>query len=580
MDRSSIILSIALFALFASYFLFTNATYLSELRIVELNLLGLASAILFFMAYVQRGNEIWKKLRIAQYAIAAIALFYLFIGFQLIGLAVIVSVLALELTRLLSRRLKSYVFCAMVIATLVAASLLSYAAIASVRSPAWNNIDEIAFNYYASYLTVHGQNPYSKSMQPVLTKYGTQPTHLLNGSTEKSYDYPAFSFIPVLAVGLLNLKTFTVFASIMVFIITVIAFLAYQGSRYRNAALVPIAVWLLITYLYVATIDQYIAIGILLLLSYTMRRNMLASSILLGLAASTMQIAWFAIPFMFVLRLREDGKSSLLKSIAISAITFLAVNAYFIATAPAAFSNNIFGLLHTSNLIPSGLTLPQALLNAYPTQMWYPAAISIIVILVLIVLFYIYTDTLKPIIAIAPAFIFFLSWRNTLLYQLPFIPLLIILCYEKADRKNPKDLVKGRKYILLAFAGVIILAALIALYAHAQYKRANTIVVNSAVPMTSRNPNNTHEIKSITLNVTNNGKSYENVTFILITDKPKAEGLYPAANNTAIPPFSSKSYTLAYNAYTDSSSARLYVMAFSKDYIVGDIFNISLNTSD
>ncbi len=578
MDRSSIILSIAISALFISNFAFRESSYLSPTLLIELDMLGMASAILFFFAYHQRNKRIARHIVVSQYALAAIALIFLILSFQLVGIATAISIVALYLISFLSKRLKSYQLYAAIIITIVVASSFSYVAVSGLRKSQWDGVDEIAFNYYASYLLIHGVNPYTANMQPILKNYGTLPTYLLNGTIETAYDYPALSFLPVLFLGTLKLKSFLIFISIIMFISTLIAFLVYRESKYNKAVLIPIAVWLLITYIYIGTINQYVAIGIFMLLAYTTRKNIIVSSIFMGLAASTIQLAWFVIPFFLILSFREHGKEALIRSIAVVTITFLVVNSYFIAIAPVSFFKNVFGLFGTSSLVLYGPTLPQTLLGIYPVPIWYSAVVSVVALLSLMALFYLYTETLRPLMAIAPAYIFYLAWRNLPMYGLAFVPLFIVLCYGK-ETKGPNDLVKNRMYIPLVLAGIVLIAIILAVYSHNQYMNANTIVVNSAMPIMDRTgaPNATYVINSIVVNVTNNGRSYENVTFFLITNEPWKDGIYLGDNHTGVAPMSSASYTFTYNGYTNSSSTKLYIMAFSKDYITSRIFNLSLN---
>jgi uncharacterized membrane protein len=575
MDRSSIILSFAIFALFVANISFTEFLYFSPLQLVAINLLGLVAAIAFFWAYSQKDRIIKLNKKINIHVVVVILLIFLVLSFQLVGIAVAISIAALYAASVLSKKYKSYKFYSIVAVVIILASAFSFVSVSGLRGTNWKGVDEVAFNYYASYLLIHGSNPYSTSMQPILTAHNITPTFLLNGSTETAYDYPALSFLPIIFLGFFNLQNFQSFIAIVIFLSILVAFVIYKSTNYNNAVLIPIAVWFIATYLYIGTIDQYIAVSLLLLLAYMERKNTIISSILLGLAASTIQLAWFAIPFFFILTLREKGKNTLIKSLLIVIAIFLIINSYFIAIGPIPFIHDMFLVFGTSKLLLYGTNITQVLMRSYGVTLWYPAVISIMVLLSLMLLFYLYTDTLRPLIAVAPAFIFFLSWRNLPMYALAFVPLMIWVCYAK-EKKKVNDILKKRNYIAVIFAIIILVSFVLAVYAHALYERNNTLVINSAVPAIQKAGNGVYEFNGIAINVTNNANSYENVSLFLINRYPGKDDIFLSKSLAPIAPHSSKIYSLQYNVYNVTRDTNIYLIAFSKDYITNNEFNISI----
>lgn len=519
---------------------------------------------------------------VSPYIVLAIVLFFLLISFQLVGLAVIISLAGIYSIALLSKRLKSYRFYLAAAIIILIASSLAYASVSSLRTGNWKGVDEVAFNYYASYLLLHGSNPYTTSMLPMLARYNITPTFLLNGSTESAYDYPALSFLPVAIlpeiIPLQNLHNFLAFIAILVFLSTLIAFIIYRKSKYNKFVLVPIAVWLIATYAFLGTIDQYMAVSLFLVIAYTERKNLVLSSIFLGLAASTIQLAWFALPFFYILVAREKGNGAFIKSILISLLVFLLINSYFIIISPASFLKDMFGIFGTSKLLLYGPNIMQVLLRSYGVMLWYPAIVSIMALLLFIVLFYLYTATLKPLIAMAPAFIFFLSWRNLPMYGLAFVPLILVLCYEN-EKSKLKDLIKDGRYIALSITAFAIISILLAVYSHGVYTKDNTIVINSVIPSVQV-ANGAYNFNGITLNISNNGNSYENVSLFMINRYPSKDGIFLSPALGSIAPHTSKEYPIDFQVQSVASNTSIYIIAFSNDYMTNREININLSDSN
>ena len=301
-------------------------------------------------------------------------------------------------------------------------------------------------------------------------------------------------------MGFFYVKKFTIFVGIVALIATISAFLLYRKSNYNKMLLLPIIAWLTVTYLLIVTVDQYLAVAVLLFVAYIERKNLVLSAVCIGLAASTIQLAWFALPFMLVLIWKEYGKERMIKTIVIALIAFLVVNGYFILIGPKQFISNVFGLFGPSKILLSGTDLMQIFVRSYGVTLWAVAAISLMILLSSIILYYLYPSTLKPFLAIVPAFIFMLSWRNLLLYSLPFVPILIYMCYEK-DAKPVKDMIKNRSYIVMTFAALIILSLVIAVYAHGVYLKQNYLVINFS-PVIQKTANQTN-FTNLTVSVTN-----------------------------------------------------------------------------
>lgn len=567
MDRSGIILAIAIALLFVANIKFSEIAYFYPLHLIMLNLIGLLSALLFFLAYAQRGKTIKTRLKINKYFLITLLMFFVLILFQFVWIAVLITLAALYIIAFASGRLRGARFYCVVAIVLIAASVFAYLPISGLRGANWKGIDEIAYNYYASYMLLHGTNPYKVSMLPILTAHNITPTYQLNGTVETAYDYPALSFLPVLFLGLFTLHNFLPFIAAVIFITTLSVFLIYRNSRYNALALIPIVAWLTATYVFMGTIDQYISVAIFLLLAYTERKHLLLSGVFLGLAASTIQLSWFAIPFFLILTLKEKGRRALLTSFGMMLLVFLVINSYFLILGPVQFLNNIFGLFGASKLLLVGTNIMQVLVKSYGVALWCPLVISVTVLLSSMVLFYFYTKTLKPLMAIVPAFIFMLTWHNFLMYGLAYVPLLIVLCYEKDDN-SISDMTKKTGYITAVFAALVILSLAIVVYAHAIYTRENTLEIGNMALSAQMIPGTSaYKINGLTVNVTNNGDGYENVSLFIINLHPPGDGIFLASNYTAIAPHSTKEYNTPYSVNDIKGNSSIYLMAFSTDYI-------------
>src|SRR4029077_15454066 len=110
------------------------------------------------------------------------------------------------------------------------------------------------------------------------------------------------------------------------------------------------------------------------------RDKIVPSAIFIGLAASTIQLSWFALPFLYILILREHGGKVLLKSIAISGVTFLLVNLYFIILSPFSTIGNIFALFGLTKLPFYGANIMQFFVAFYPVPYWYSVFVSVTVL--------------------------------------------------------------------------------------------------------------------------------------------------------------------------------------------------------
>ncbi len=566
MDRSSIFLTVAIILLFFVYISALRYPYLLTSQIIISNLLGAVAASFLYLAYTQRDKKIKPSKKLSIPLLIAIVLFLILIIFRYLGGAVIVAIVGIIAFGHFSKKMKSHRLYAFIFAGIIITGAMTSILILRLWGPAWRGVDEITYGYYASYFVLHGKDPYIMNMAPSLKQYNTPATIQLNGSIEGAYNYPALSFVPTIILSLLNLYGYVDVAIIAAFITIAISFLIYYKSNYNEALLLPIVAWLFASFDTVPTINQYLAVGVFLVLAYMLRKRTILYGILLGLAASTIQLAWFAIPFFLILTLREEGKTKFFKSLLIIIVVFLFISGYFILQAPKPFLMDVFGVFGTSKLLPGGPDIAQLFISSYGVALWAPAIITISIFVTLLILFYFYTATLRPLIAIVPIFIFFLSWRNLEYYGLAFIPLILVLCYVK-EKEKVKDIIKNRRYILISLAAVAFLLLLIVIYAHGIYTKENTLSITYIAPLIN-GTDNTYTINTVKINVTNNGNSYENVSFLYIYNRENSGNYILSTTINGIAPHSYQNYTLDFNIKNVTNSSRIYIIVFSKDYII------------
>ncbi len=573
MDRSSVFATLAIILLFFIYVSALRYPYFLMSEIIATNLLGLLAAIFLYLAYTQRGKEIKPNKRVSIPLLLGIVLFFILIIFRYVGSAVIISIVGIMVFGHFAKKMKSHQMYALLLAGIIITSIFTCALVLRAWGPSWKGVDEITYSYYASYFVLHGADPYTMNMASSLNQYHTPATIQLNGTVEGAYNYPAFSLFPVILLSLLGLFGYVNVAMLAAVITIAISFLIYYKSNYNNAVLLPLVVWLFASYDTVPTINQYLAVGVFLVLAYMFRKRTLAYGMLLGLAVSTIQLAWFAMPFFLILTLREEGRKKALQALIIAIVVFLLINSYLIIQNPKAFLSAVFGVFGTSKLLPGGPNIAQFFISSYGIALWVPAVITIITFLTFIILFYFYTATLRPMIAIMPIFIFFLSWRNLEYYGLAFIPLMLVLCYP-AQKEKLKDILKNRTYIIAALAAITILFIGIMVYAHGVYTKENTLSITRLTPTLSGS-NGTYTINAIRVSVANNGNSYEQVSFLYVFNSANSGNYTLGSTINGIAPHSTGNYTLNYTIRNVTTGSKIYLMAFSKDYITSRQLNLS-----
>ena len=418
-------------------------------------------------------------------------------------------------------------------------------------------------------------------MKPILDARGIFPTVLLNGSYEYDYDYPALSFLFYVPVTALGITSFYSFVAILVFLSMVSAFAVYYKSGLNRHVLIPIFAWLILCFSLASVSNTFLAVSIFLLFAYIFKENPALSGALLGLGASVTQVAWFALPFFYVLALRQHRWKSATKQIAASAAVFALINVYFVMLSPKVTIGNLFALFGQTKLPFYGPNIMQFFATFYPVSYSFTAFVSISVMLWALAMLYLYPKGARPFLALVPAMIFFLSWRNISIYAIPYMPIMLLICYhkDKLDNKE-KDIPKTKKPMLYSMAAIVVIAVIAMVCLHYPYANASTLHIGTMMPIIYVSPSSSgyqYSLYGIMANVTNTGQSTETVSFLMVSRSPNNEAYVLGTTVNTLAPMSYHNYQLDYRLPMINNSTKIFVFVFSKDYIAGKKLNIELN---
>ncbi len=567
-------LSLGILNLGLAYALFSSQEYFSLLATVLLLLLvllSLASIVFAFADAKKKSTAIFTLLA----ALSAISFFYVVLFnhymFQFftasIVLAIISSFASIAVIYFGGKIIIGYkgaerLLLILLFSFFISLVVTSFYLLANMS----NLVDEPAFNYYSAYLFVHGKNPYNESMQPIINARGIMPSLHLNGFFGYAYSYPALSFILYLPIVYLGITSLMSFFWVVAFASIIASFLLYIYSGYKSSALLPIGIWLLFVLQIPGIPNPYVASSLFLLVAYIIRKRTILSGTFLGLAASTTQLAWLALPFFYIIYFWEHGKKPFAKALAVSLLVFFIINIYFALISPGPFLSNV--LLATFSASRRGFTgtsLAQLFLPFYNVPIAYPSLMMVITYLFSIAVFYFYSKSMRFLMAITPIFLFFLDWINFPRYGLPFVPLLILIFYESAHAKTAGDKLESKKPVVYALAALAFTFFLSTIYAHSLYMHEPGLKIVSTVPIISVQ-NGYYYISGLNITVYSNQSMESNVTILIFSRNPNG-GVFGAGS--LLPPIKPNSIQ-TYNANFQlpiNNDTKFVIIAANQYYI-------------
>ncbi len=593
MRTSLFLIMLALLDMFFSYVLFNGQQYFSFIASLGILILAATSAILFVLArrYSETSRKISRRERFAAKILAYLSVLLIayeaifsYLGTANLGAAAtsltiivvieisiaILAALGVSFTAEMAESGNVWETYLLLFVGMLVITALIYFTVVQGSGVSRGHSDELAFNYYASQIALKGQNPYAASMLPALNLYyAAARSFWLNGTTVNVYDYPAFSFLSISAISLLSgTDSINFLYAVAIFLLVASAMIVYLASGKNREVMILIGLWFFMAfYTMIANVIEYLAISLLLTGAYLYRKRPAASGGLAGLAASTTQLSWFAIPFLSVFVLREQGKDAFSKFLAASALTFLIINGYYLAVSPEQTINGMIGTFRTVSLM--GANIMQLLIHPYPVALSYSLFISVLAFALFLLLLYFYADSLKPLIGIAPVLLFFLSWDNNANYFIPFVPYIIATSYYELNRNKNKVKNIGISKKMLGYGAVILFAViLIALiYSHSRYLRTNTLGISNVSPVPCVQ-NGTFGMCGLNVQVFNNGNSTETIFFRIFVRNPD---IFATASgsilNSSIEPHAYRNFTVPMMLPSVDNSTRIFILAFSSDSI-------------
>ncbi len=599
MDRGrTLMLLIAICDLGMAYMLFTNEQYLSLASSLGIFALAAISFALFISAWTAKKAGYIAVIAIAAAATLLIGAYEIFFELEspMVLLAILYSSLFVISGATLSAilvyaagraiaRLKGLRLCVAIIAVSAVIAILAFSVMYVVHPVALHVEDEVIYTYYASYLFVHGQNPYVSGMGYINRLYGTVPTPLLNGNYENYYGYPAlsfvaFSFIPLLGLRSLSAssgQSFNIYTALGILLDVITVLVIYHRSGRDRKALLACWVWLVVAFGFVSSTTYSLAL-LLVVIAYAERQSKTLSAILLGLAASTIQLVWFILPFFYILSLKEEGLKGAAKAVAISALTFLVVNSYYLIFSAPQFLTSVFGLLGLHPVVFYGADILQLSTAFYPLPYWYAGFAAASVFLLMMGLFYAYGKSLAPLLAVSAMLISFLSWRNISQYGIAVMPLVIAMyfCADGIGRKD-HDLLKGGKPAAYAAIAIAVMLLVVAAYAHGIYVSRQGISINGVTPRISYVQNgNLFVLLGLDVNVSNNEAVERNVSFFIVSRDPNYMTYALGGSFPELASGSSAIYETNETLVGVSNDTQLFITAFTDDYMVSRQLNLTL----
>jgi uncharacterized membrane protein len=275
--------------------------------------------------------------------------------------------------------------------------------------------DGMMLSYYAAYLFLHGENPYNPALtaniysvfhlcKPILG------TPLSTGGVVTRYDYPALQMLILIPSVIFNINP----NLITVTFYFLVVFLLYAKLRRVDKFLF---LSFLLPYLFNINYRDFSAGGVTTLdwvffvLLSLFSKDVKAKGVFYGLALSLKQTPFALLPFYLISIYKEEGKSSLLKFIIYTAISFLAINGYFIFLSPEYYFQGVLYPI-VAPLIGISMSLSMIAISGffYIYPLFFTLAI-VIVMLTEVYFFWKYYDNFKDSWVFFPYFIFFVNYR-------------------------------------------------------------------------------------------------------------------------------------------------------------------------
>ncbi|WP_297025870.1 glycosyltransferase family 87 protein [Thermoplasma sp.] len=326
--------------------------------------------------------------------------------------------------------------------------------------------DELALDYYAAIVILHGSSPYMPQVMKNAFSFLHFPlsmtTPLSTGGYVENFSYPVFAALMFIPSAIMHFDpSLTILAfTVGIYIITAIYFLR---KRMIVSSVLSIAI-LAVNVNMISFADGSVpdaAWAFFLLISMMIIDRPRSSAVMYGIAISLKQIPWIVFPFLIYFIYREKGTRAAIEYLAISIGILVLTNAYFLIMEPHLFISSILSP-EISHLIGVGQGL--SIISIAGFYQLSPIYFTILFLFSLTFIFLLYVrhyQDLKYTFLIFPLIIFFFNYRDLYNYLLfwPFIAF-AFLPHLKAGEMTRRMKIGIRKIavysiIFLAVAGIL-----------------------------------------------------------------------------------------------------------------------------
>lgn len=415
--------------------------------------------------------------------------------------------------------------------------------------------DESVFDLYSAHLFLSGANPYNSSLMSGAFAYYGFPlnanspiTPLTTGGFVQSITYPALSFLIFVPAEVLHINVSLFILPFFAMPVLVVWYSSWSRKHYLYSALLLLPIVSVVIFAYQAG-SAYTDVfwATFTMISFYLLPRVKASGVFYGLALSVKQFPIIAAPFLIYYIFREHGKSKLFAWTLLAAVSFLAVNGYFLALNPAYFVKSMVAN-ELSPLIGIGYGPAQlSFLGIVPVSRTVFSILMITAFLISLVFYILKYGKVKYLLFAFPILIFLFNYRLFVqyLYFWLFITLIpvqgLFLNPGKKEEKHkgpafsfkPKPVLK---YASIAIISLILVGAGFSILHETSTNQGNRIIINS-VAITGLNSTGYINSMDVGLDLHDSGANMTHLYFRIITPGPVANGnmlLWKAANSTRL----------------------------------------------
>ncbi|WP_110641478.1 glycosyltransferase 87 family protein [Thermoplasma sp. Kam2015] len=416
--------------------------------------------------------------------------------------AYIFAIVTVSLLSVISAAMYSNYVAATIAVVLIALSILSYfrfsaliymAIVGSVIFLALSILplyprfgtDELALDYYAALMILHGMNPYSAHVMSGAFKslhfplYMTTP--MATGGYVENFSYPVLAAIMFMPSVIMHFPPTLVILSFTIAIYLMVAIYFFRRKMVVSSIL-SIAI-LAVNINIINFADGSVpdaAWAAFLTASIMLIEKPRYSALLYGLSTSIKQIPWIILPFLLYFVYRERGIRNAVEYLLISAGVFIITNISFIISNPHSFISSILSP-ETAQLIGVGQGISIiSIAGYYSLEPLYFTIMFVFSILFFLFIYIRHFETMKYTFLIFPLLIFFFNFRDLYNYLIfwPFMAF-AFLPYLKGRNAN-KSFRIGLKRIMTYSMVFIAVAAIIAvpMHEHSQFSISSVSNIN------------------------------------------------------------------------------------------------------